>query len=288
MPCIWGSKIRSGCINGNCPTEIPVKLFYRKYGVGPPLVILHGLYGSSDNWMTIARKISNKYTVWLPDLRNHGSSPHDSVHSFEAMSGDLLELAEENNLDKFFLAGHSMGGKAAISFALKWPEKLNGLLIADVSPFTVQASVSIAYDYHSRILGAVRETDISGALSRQEIETLLSARINSSRDRALIMKNLKRNYDNSYSWKINAPALLRHLREMIEGLALPPVEEHGITGFPVIFLKGEKSEYLDQGDYGNILRLFPAAEFRIVKNAGHWIHADNPEAVAEALGDLMK
>jgi len=265
-----------------------VKLFYRKYGAGPPLVILHGLYGSSDNWMTIARKISNKYTVWLPDLRNHGNSPHDSVHSFEAMSGDLLELAEENNLDKFFLAGHSMGGKVAISFALKWPEKLNGLLIADVSPFTVQASVSMAYDYHSRILGALREKDISGALSRQEIETLLSARISSSRDRALIMKNLKRNSDNSYSWKINAPVLLRHLREMIEGLALPPVEEHGITGFPVIFLKGEKSEYLDQGDYSRILKLFPAAEFRIVKNAGHWIHADNPEAVAEALGDLMK
>jgi pimeloyl-ACP methyl ester carboxylesterase len=265
-----------------------VKLFYRKYGEGPPLVILHGLYGSSDNWMTIARKISNIYTVWLPDLRNHGSSPHDSTHSFEAMADDLSELAEKNNLGKFFLAGHSMGGKAAILFALKWPEKLNGLLIADVSPFTVQASVSLAYDYHSRILSTVSRTDISGASSRKEIETLLSSGISSSRDIALIMKNLKRNADNSYSWKINAPVLLRHLREMIEGLVLPPVGEHGITGFPVIFLKGENSEYLDQGDYTRILKLFPAAEFRIVKNAGHWIHADNPEAVAEALGDLMK
>lgn len=265
-----------------------MKLFFRKYGEGPPLIILHGLYGSSDNWMTVARKISDKFTVFLPDLRNHGNSPHDDIHSFKAITGDLLGLADDNHLERFFLAGHSMGGKAAISFALTWPEKLNGLLVADVSPFTNEASASAAFRYHSKILHAILETDITKAASRIEIEARLAAKISSQREISLIMKNLRREGGNIFSWKINAPALLSSLQEMIEGLQLPPVSEQGISGFPVIFLKGEKSEYLDPDDYKKILRLFPAAQFRTIKNAGHWLHADNPDAVAEALEELVK
>lgn len=265
-----------------------MKLFFRKYGEGPPLIILHGLYGSSDNWMTVARKISDKFCVFLPDMRNHGNSPHDSVHSFKAMAADLLELAQDNNLDRFFLAGHSMGGKAAISFALTWPEKLNGLLIADVSPFTSEAPASSAFRYHSKILNAILETDITGVVTRSEIETKLAEKICSKREISLVMKNLKRESENIFSWKINAPALLSSLRDMIEGLQLPPISEQGISGFPVIFLKGEKSEYLNQSDYSKILRLFPAAQFITIRGSGHWLHTDNPDAVAAALEELLK
>jgi pimeloyl-ACP methyl ester carboxylesterase len=265
-----------------------VKQFFRKYGEGPPLIILHGLYGSSDNWMTVARKISDKFSVYLPDLRNHGNSPHDNVHSFDAMTADLLEFAGDNHLDRFFLAGHSMGGKAAVSFALTWSEKLNGLLVADVSPFTNEVSASAAFRYHSKILNAILETDIAKASSRMEIEAKLAEKIGSQREISLIMKNLRREGGNVFSWKINAPALLSSLHEMIEGLRLPPVSDQGIQGFPVIFLKGEKSEYIDQGDNKKILRLFPAAQFMTIKGAGHWLHADNPDAVAEALAELLK
>ncbi len=113
-----------------------MKLFYRKYGNGPPLIILHGLFGSSDNWVTIAKSLSEVFTVYLPDQRNHGLSPHSDIHDYESMSQDLSELAKDLSLKKFFLAGHSMGGKTAIAFAMSWPEMLNGLLIADISPFT--------------------------------------------------------------------------------------------------------------------------------------------------------
>lgn len=288
MPSTWGLRARYNYTSVSSQTKQALKLFYRKYGEGPPLVILHGLYGSSDNWMTVAKKIGTHFTVYIPDLRNHGNSPHDPDHSFEAMAGDLHEMAEDNGLKKFFLAGHSMGGKTAILFALRWPRSISGLLAADISPFTNEDSVPKALIYHKHILGAVMDADISGVTSRAEAEALLSGRIISQRDRALVMKNLRRNSDNSFSWKINAPALHRHLREMIEGLKLPPSAETGITGFPVIFLKGEKSEYLNHEHYNDILRIFPQAEFRLVRNAGHWIHADNPDAVTEALLDMLR
>jgi esterase len=265
-----------------------MKLFCRKYGEGPPLIILHGLYGSSDNWMTIAGKISSKFTVYLPDLRNHGYSPHDATHDFPAMTNDLLELAEENNLEKFFVAGHSMGGKTAVSFTMQWPEKVNGLLVADISPFSDNNSFSLAYNHHSKILGAILDTDISKAGSRKEIEMLLSDRIASPGEIGLIMKNITRDMDKKYSWKINAPAIMKNLRKIIEGFSRPSNDFQGVTGFPVIFLKGEKSLYLNPGDFRDIQKLFPAAEFRIIKNAGHLVHIDNPDAVAEALADLLK
>src|SRR5512138_128346 len=104
-----------------------MELFYRKYGTGPPLFILHGLFGSSDNWVTIARKLSGYFTVYLPDQRNHGQSPHSDIHNYDSMSRDLFELTEKLEINKLFLAGHSMGGKVAVNFALKWPEKINSL-----------------------------------------------------------------------------------------------------------------------------------------------------------------
>src|SRR5674536_156004 len=123
-----------------------MKLFYRKYGNGPPLIILHGLYGSSDNWITIAKSLSDSFTVYLPDQRNHGRSPHSPIHDYDSMRDDLFELANDLKLKKFFLAGHSMGGKTAISFAIKWPEMLDGLFIADISTFTCLLYTSDAAD----------------------------------------------------------------------------------------------------------------------------------------------
>ena len=123
-----------------------MKLFYRKYGNGPPLIILHGLYGSSDNWVTIAKSLGDLFTIYLPDQRNHGQSPHDNIHDYDSMRNDLFELAYDLKLNKFFLAGHSMGGKTAIAFALKWPEMINGLLIADISPFTNETTKYSAYN----------------------------------------------------------------------------------------------------------------------------------------------
>ncbi len=145
-----------------------MKLFYRKYGSGPPLIILHGLYGSSDNWVTIAKKLGESFTVYLPDQRNHGQSPHSHIHSYDSMRDDLFELAADLKLNKFFLAGHSMGGKTAIAFALRWPEMINGLLIADISPFINKDSIHSAYNQHLTILTAILSIDLPLVSSRAE------------------------------------------------------------------------------------------------------------------------
>jgi len=260
-----------------------MRLFYRKIGEGPPIIILHGLFGSSENWLTIAKKISTRFTVYLPDQRNHGLSPHDEIHNYESMSDDLFELITELNLKKFFLAGHSMGGKTAMKFAMKWPEMIQGLIIADISPFGDRTNGSQDYNEHYEILRSITETDISKAASRTDIDKLFAERIPSVKVRDLILKNLQRDENKMFVWKLNAWVLLKNLDRIMEGL---PFAQQ-ITGFPVVFLKGEYSGYILKEDYNSIIKLFPAAEIRVIKNAGHWLHADNPEAVAEAFLDML-
>lgn len=263
-----------------------MKLFYRSYGNGPPLIILHGLYGSSDNWTSIAKMAGEHYTVCLPDMRNHGQSPHSETMDYEAMRDDIYELADGLKTEKFFLAGHSMGGKAAISFALKWPEKLNGLLIADISPFENAVSGHKAYMQHKSILQAILSIDPAKIHSRAEAEAELKQMISSAKIRGFILKNLQRNADNSFTWRINALSLLNNLERIMEGIDRNSSNNYQITGFPVIFLKGSESDYLTPDDYPDIIRVFPAAEIIEIKNAGHWLHADQPEAVAENLRRL--
>jgi pimeloyl-ACP methyl ester carboxylesterase len=263
-----------------------MKLFCRKYGSGPPLIILHGLYGSSDNWVKIARKVREYYTCYLPDQRNHGRSPHSNEHNYDVMSDDLQELVEDLNLDRFFLAGHSMGGKTAINYAISHPWKLYGLLIADISPFATEDSHLTSYNLHLQILNAILKTDITRLSTRKEVDSELSASIRSEKIRGFIMKNLQRTPDNKFEWKINARALLDNLDKIMEGIGRPVNDVHQITGFPVIFLKGEKSDYLPQKDRVDIEKIFPAAELVEVKQAGHWIHADRPDEVVKMLLSL--
>ena len=264
-----------------------MKLFFRKYGEGAPLVILHGLFGSSDNWVSVAKSISSSFTVYLPDLRNHGYSPHNDIHDYISLSSDIFELANELDLRNFFLAGHSMGGKTAVHFAIRWPEMLNGLLIADISPFMAVNFRSTEYNQSVTILKTILETEISSAVSRNDVERLLSEKIASEKIRGLIMKNLQRSPENKFSWKINASSLLKNLERIMEGLPRPSGDYSPVTGFPVLFLKGENSDYLSSGDWSDILKIFPSAELRVIRNAGHWLHADNPEAVSEAFLSLL-
>jgi esterase len=259
-----------------------MKLFYRKYGSGPPLIILHGLYGSSDNWVSVAKSISDRFTVFLPDQRNHGQSPHSPVHDYNSMKEDLYELINDLKLPKIFLAGHSMGGKTAVNFALSWPEKLYGLLVADISPTVSESSNSITYDQHSEILNLILSLDLTGIRSRNEVESLLKPRIQSEKTRGFIMKNINREPDNSFSWKLDASSLLENLGRIMEGIKSGE-NRREITGFPVYFLKGEYSEYLPESDFIKIRTLFPAAEFITIPNSGHWLHSDNPEAVKQCL-----
>lgn len=264
-----------------------MKLFYRKYGAGPPLVVLHGLYGSSDNWVTIAKKLSESFTVYLPDQRNHGLSPHSEKHDYDSMRDDLFELASDLKLKKFFLAGHSMGGKTAISFALKWPEMLNGLLIADISPFSSESGRDSVFSQHYTILNAILTIDLNKISTRDEAEKVLSEKIPSEKVRGLILKNLQRTNENTFSWKLNAETLLKNLDKIMEGVERKTDFSQQITGFPVIFLKGGESDYIPSGDFRDIQNVFPAAEIIEVPGAGHWIQVDRPDEVVKYLKRLL-
>lgn len=258
-----------------------MRLFFRKYGSGPPLIILHGLFGSSDNWVSFAKNIGHSFTVIVPDQRNHGQSPHNQIHDYSSMSHDLFDLINELQLEKIFLAGHSMGGKTAVNFALNWPERLNGLLVADISPFTRHYGKTEDYFLHREILEFMLTENIAGIKSRHEVKAMLKRKIKSEKVSELILKNLKRETGNSFSWKINASAIHRNFSKVVGGVLPDNGQVSEITGFPVFFLKGEYSEYLPESDFTSILRVFPGAEFLIIPGAGHWIHSDNPEAVKE-------
>jgi esterase len=264
-----------------------MKLFYRKFGEGPPLIILHGLYGSSDNWVSIAKKIGDSFTVYLPDQRNHGQSPHSDTHDYNSMMDDLFELVSELRIKKFFLAGHSMGGKTAIAFAAKWPEMIYGLLIADISPFTNENIRKPEYSRHLTILNTILSTDLSKIRSRSEAESLLSAKISSEKVRGFILKNLQRNTGGIFTWKLNALSLFDNLNKIMEGIELKAEFTDPITGFPVIFLKGGHSNYLAASDIASIRKVFPASEFIVIQGAGHWIHADKPDEVIKYLRKFL-
>jgi esterase len=262
-----------------------MELFYRKYGNGPVLIILHGLFGSSDNWNNIAKKLQDKCTVVLPDLRNHGMSPHSDTHDYESMSNDVYELAEKLSPGKFFLAGHSMGGKTAMRFALKWPWMLNGLMVADISPFRT-GSADTEYKMHKSILETMLSLDLSKVSTRDQAEKMLSEKGFDSRIAAFILKNLHRK-GSVFEWRINAPSLMKNLDEIISPLDRSKADSLRVTGFPVLFLKGERSGYLPESDYNDILRIFPAAEFKKISNAGHWLHADNQDEVVEYFREFI-
>jgi esterase len=265
-----------------------MRLFFRKYGNGPVLVILHGLYGSSDNWVSIAGKLSDSFTVILPDLRNHGLSFHSNIHNYDALSQDVFGLLEELNIKRFILAGHSMGGKVAMSFALKWPDLLSGLIIVDISPFGSTDPVNPFFTEHREILEAIVAVNPEEYKSRAEVEKVLSASITSERTRSFIMKNLKRHETGYFRWKLNAASLLKNLGEITRGIAEPGDSGTSITGFPVKFIRGENSSYIDKGTEKNIYSIFPTAEIIEIRGAGHWVHAEKPDEVTEIFLGLLK
>lgn len=264
-----------------------MKLFFRKYGSGPVLIILHGLYGSSDNWVSVARKISHRFTVILPDLRNHGQSPHSNEHNYDTMADDLHELVSDQLTGRFLLAGHSMGGKVAMKYATKWPEKINSLIIFDISPFGTPDTSNPLYIQHKHILEAILSTDLKKLRTREEVENKLSRSIESVKIRGFLMKNLLRNEDGTFLWKLNAAVLLQNLPVIMDGIFLKGESTQAVTGFPVIFVRGAESDYLRAEEFSEIPHLFPAADFITVEKAGHWIHAERPGSVTEILLNLV-
>ena len=246
-----------------------MKLYRTTYGQGPDLLILHGLLGSGGNWATLARKAYGpQFRTIVPDLRNHGRSPHDPVFSYEAMVADLLELMEDEGIEKAHVLGHSMGGKLAMHLALEHPERVGKLIIADIGPQAYRES-------HGPIFDIFEAVDPSKYDSRKDIDEAMSAVVPEFGLRQFLLKNLERNGD-SYRWGMNLPAIRNGYSELVR-----EVESWEPFDGDVRFVRGGKSRYLKEEDIGSIRALFPLADMVTMEESGHWLHADNPELFAE-------
>lgn len=257
-----------------------MKLFYRKYGeASPPLIIVHGLYGSGDNWVSIARELASGFEVYVIDQRNHGQSPHSDQHDYAFLRDDLLAFFDQVAIEKAVLIGHSMGGKTVMNFAMKWPERVLSLISVDIAPkdYRELALKSHGAANHAKMIDAMLELDLTRAESREDLDQALSIKIGSERIRSFLMKNLRRNSDGSFSWRINLTALRENLDLIMDGLdAGQIIAEGGITGFPTLFVSGARSDYITTEDHQMIRSIFPVAEFVTIPESGHWVHAEQP------------
>jgi len=263
-------------------------LHYRRYGSGPKLIILHGLYGSSDNWITIARKLENDYTVLLPDLRNHGASPHSSTQTFSDMVDDLVQFYEDTDTKDAFLVGHSMGGKVAMRFAAEYPEMVNRLMIIDIAPknYLTGESSFKHIRQHEMILELLNDPDLSRFNSRKELDEFFSTKIKEESVRLFLMKNIHRSHAGIFEWKMNAPVLRDSFRTIVSEIDQAWFEERlPITAYPVTFVRGLNSEYVSDADWIEIRKIYPEAKLIDFQGAGHWLHAEQPlKLIALLLG----
>jgi pimeloyl-ACP methyl ester carboxylesterase len=246
-----------------------MKLHYREMGEGSPLLILHGLFGYSDNWQTLGKKFAQDHQVFLIDQRNHGRSPHSEEFNYGLMAQDLLELIEEHQLEAPAIMGHSMGGKTAMTFALQHPDRLSRLIVVDIAPKEYPIR-------HDGILDALLAVDLSQVSSRDEADAQLARGIDHPAVRQFLLKNLYRREDNSFAWRPNLPAIDRNLDYVSAAIeAARPFDK------PTLFIDGGKSYYIRPEDHDLIRQLFPNAQIETVPEAGHWVHAEAPQKVYE-------
>jgi esterase len=264
-----------------------MELFFRKYGeAGPPVVIVHGLYGSSDNWVSIARDLSDRFEVWVVDQRNHGESPHAALHDYHSMREDLRELMDRQGIDRAVLIGHSMGGKTVMCFAEAWPERVAALVSVDIAPKSYHnlALASRTTTNHASMIDSMQQLDLSKIQSRENADQILATSIGSERIRHFLLKNLRRGKDGAFSWRINLEAISTHLEAIFEGMDRETIAARGgITGFPALFISGGDSAYIRVTDHQAIREIFPAAEFVTIAGAGHWVHAEQPALLVKTI-----
>ena len=243
-----------------------MQLNYKLLGENkPPLIILHGLFGSSDNWLTIGRKLSENYTVYILDQRNHGDSPHDSEHSYSAMADDLKNFIEEHEISAPHILGHSMGGKTAMNFAVKYPSLYEKLIVVDIAPKAYPV-------HHDQILEGLKSIDLESVKTRSDADKQLAEYVPEIGVRQFLLKNLNRDSSKSYSWKINLNVIDSSILKISEGLIGRTNSDN-----PVLFIGGKNSNYIVEEDFKLIKDHFPTAEIKMVDGAGHWIHAEKPD-----------
>lgn len=252
-----------------------MQLFHESCGAGPPLIILHGLLGSGENWRSTARWLAGRYRVFTLDLRNHGRSPHQERMDYPAMADDLREFMEQHSLVRAILLGHSMGGKVAMRFSLTWPELVEKLVVVDIAPRPYG-------DRHGQLLGVLTALEPGRFMERGEIDRALASAIPDQALRLFLLKNLVRNGEGGFGWRINLESIVRH-RDAIDGW---PETGRNCTA-PTLVVGGEQSDYLRDRDLELIRCYFPASRLVTIAQAGHWPQVEAAAMFRETLRGFL-
>ncbi len=252
-----------------------MQLHYEVQGQGHALFILHGLFGSLDNWRTQSKSLSRFFKVYALDLRNHGSSPHSDVFTYPAMTEDLREFLETHELSSAFVLGHSVAGRVAMQFATTYPEKVDRLIVVDIAVR--------AYPLASKpILESLLSLNLHDIRTRADADAALQKEIPDTRIRQFLLKNLVRMREGEWKWRMNIGGIYKNYNQLCGALKAPRQYTK-----PACFIRGGKSKYIVESDIPAIKKLFPKAEIVTVPKASHWVHVDAPERFTEIVVDFL-
>jgi esterase len=253
-----------------------MRLHYQKHGRGAPVVILHGLFGSLDNWSFISKELASQFEVIACDLRNHGHSPHSGGMSFAAMAEDVARVISLEGLDSANLLGHSLGGKVAMEFALLFPDRTAKLVVVDIATRAYAPA-------HRGILEALLALPLHAFTDRLAVEQALASSVPDLAVRRFLLKNLARDERGGFRWKLDLQTIAREYDHLNKALAGGRVFKG-----PTLFIRGAESDYIASTDLEAARPLFPCLELKTINGAGHWVHADKPTEFLKVVVDFLR
>ena len=252
-----------------------MQLHFKQLGHGEPLILLHGLFGSADNWFGVAPKLAEKFHVFALDLRNHGHSPHNAEMDYPLIAADVEMFFTAQKIENAHVIGHSMGGKVAMQFALDFPSRVKKLVVVDMAPRAYART-------HDKIFAALLALDLNAFQTRQQIEDALASEIPSLNLRRFLLKNLGRDDHGKFFWRMNLRGVAENYSRL--GEVLSPQNQFEK---PTLFIRGGQSDYINAADEAAIRKQFPTAKIQTIATANHWVHADAPEEFIRLVLDFL-
>jgi len=253
-----------------------MKLHFRTLGEGTPQIIMHGVFGSSDNWQTVGKEFAKKFKVYLVDLRNHGKSPHSDEFNYPAMAKDVIEILDDEGISKAHILGHSMGGKVAMALATNYADRLEKLVVVDIAPKHYPP-------HHEQIFNGFKSVDLLTIKSRKDADEQMAKTIPNMGVRQFILKNLDRDENGEFKWKLNLKVIEREAK-----LIGSSIDENAHFSGETLFIGGGKSDYIQREDHELILKHFPGASIETIEGAGHWVHAEKPKELHDVVINFLK
>ncbi len=252
-----------------------MQLNFKKIGEGNPLIILHGLFGSLDNWMTIAKELGKDFEVYILDARNHGQSPHDDVFNYHVMVKDLKEFIEEQRMISPIILGHSMGGKTAMQFAVDYPHLISKLIVVDIAPKAYPI-------HHDLIINSLKSLNFNEIKTRKKAEDKLAQYIFDLSTRQFLLKNLYWAAQEQLAFRFNLEAISKNIDEVGAEIDFTsPFYQH------TLFIRGDQSNYILDSDFEQIFTIFPNAQVKTIENSGHWVHAEQPFTFLSVVNEFL-